>query len=221
MREATRQPGGDRAAPAALVRGMALAVLLAALAGMVDAIGYLHLKGPFVAFMTGNTTEMAVALGQGDLAQAGFIAELIALFVAGAAAGQVLGGASGRWHMTLILVAVTVLLAVAALRGTAPEPMVLAMGAMNSSMHRAGAISVSLTYVTGMLVRLGQGVGDLLTGRAKDWGWLAQAAPWFGLVAGATAGSAAYTGLGGAAMWAAVGLAGLLATLSAVIRNPD
>ena len=38
-----------------------LAGLLAALAGMVDAIGYLHLSGLFVSFMGGNSTGVLLA----------------------------------------------------------------------------------------------------------------------------------------------------------------
>jgi uncharacterized membrane protein YoaK (UPF0700 family) len=52
-------------------RGLVLAVMLAGLAGMVDVIGYLHLKGLFVSFMSGNSTQLAAALGQSDLTEAG------------------------------------------------------------------------------------------------------------------------------------------------------
>ncbi|HKM68496.1 MAG TPA: hypothetical protein VKG22_07775 [Stellaceae bacterium] len=37
-------------------RGLALAATLAALARMVDAIGYLHLKSLFASLMSGNST---------------------------------------------------------------------------------------------------------------------------------------------------------------------
>jgi uncharacterized membrane protein YoaK (UPF0700 family) len=215
---ALRSSGGEAAEEA---RGLIAAVLIAALAGMVDAIGFLHLNGPFVSFMTGNSTELAVAAGQGDLARAGFIAKLIALFVLGAAAGQMLTLFTGRWHMTCVLIIVTALLAIAAFLAATPEPMVLAMGALNGSMHRAGKIPVSLTYVTGMLVRLGQGLGDFLTRRASGWGWLAQAAPWVGLVAGATIGGAAYVRFGESAIWLPVFLAGVLAACSTAIPQPD
>ena len=86
--------------------------MLAALAGMVarlheghiaasaptssDVIGYLHLKGLFVSFMSGNSTQLAAALGRGDLGGAATIAELVALFVLGAAAGQMLADFTGR-----------------------------------------------------------------------------------------------------------------------------
>jgi len=202
-------------------RGLLLAGLLAALAGMVDAIGYLHLRGLFVSFMSGNSTQLAVALGQGDLGEAGTIGELVVLFVLGAAAGQLLARFTGEWHMSSVLAGVTVLLSIAALFATAPEPMVFAMGALNASMHRAGTIPVSLTFVTGVLVRFGQGLGDILTRRSRERKWVAQAVPWFGLIAGATVGGAAFTRVGEAAIWLSVALSGLLLACSAAIRQPD
>jgi uncharacterized membrane protein YoaK (UPF0700 family) len=202
-------------------RGLVVAGSLAALAGFVDAIGYLHLSGLFVSYMSGNSTQLAVALGQGNLGEAGTIAELIALFVLGAAAGQILAGYTGRWHMTCVLVGVAVLLAIAGVLATAPEPMVLAMGALNAAMHRAGNIPVSLTFVTGVLVRFGQGLGDFLMRRTKGWNWLVQAVPWAGLIAGATGGGAAYVRIGEAVIWVPVGLASLLAAYSVMIPQPD
>jgi len=202
-------------------RGLVLAGLLAALAGMVDVIGYLHLRGLFVSYMSGNSTQLAAALGQGNLAAASSIAKLVVVFVLGAAAGQMLARPTGEWHMTWVLAAVTVLLTIAALLTAAPEPMVFAMGALNASMHRAGSIPVSLTFVTGTLVRLGQGLGDFLTRRSSGFKWLAQAVPWVGLIAGATVGSAAFMRIGEAAIWVSVTLSALLLACSAAMRQPD
>ncbi len=161
-------------------RALVLAGFLATLAGMVDALGYLHLGGLFISFMSGNSTQLAAALGQGDLAEAGMIAKLIVLFVLGAAAGQVLAGFAGARHLAWVLIAVALLLVLAALLATAPEPMVVAMGALNASLRRAGNIPISLTFVTGVLVRFGQGLGDFLTGRVTGFIWLLQATPWVG-----------------------------------------
>jgi uncharacterized membrane protein YoaK (UPF0700 family) len=222
------EPGGGVSGPTnrnrrnlVEARGLALAGLLAALAGMVDVIGYLHLHGLFVSYMSGNSTQLAAALGQGNLAAAGSIAKLVALFVLGATAGQVLAGVTGEWHMSWVLAGVTALLTLAALLAAAPEPMVFAMGALNASMHRAGSIPVSLTFVTGALVRFGQGLGEFLTRRSSELKWLAQAVPWLGLIAGATIGSAAFMRIGEAAIWVSVALAVLLLACSAAIRQPD
>ena len=43
----------------------ALACALSALAGYVDGIGFLHLGGLFVSFMSGNSTRMGVSLAAG------------------------------------------------------------------------------------------------------------------------------------------------------------
>ena len=201
--------------------GLVIAGRLAALAGMVDAIGYLHLSGLFVSFMSGNSTHLAVSLGQGNLAEAGAISKLVALFVLGAAAGQVLAGFTGEWHMSWVLAGVTVLLTMAAFLGTAPEPMVFAMGALNASMQRAGNIPVSVTFVTGMLVVFGRGLGDFLTRRSSELKWLGQAVPWLGLIAGATVGGTAFMRIGEAAIWVSVVLSALLLACSAAIRQPD
>ena len=210
---------GDNFGEAA--RGLVLAAMLAALAGMVDVIGYLHLKGVFVSFMSGNSTQLGAALGQGDLATGADIAELVALFVLGAAAGQILEDFAGRWRMTWVLASVALLLAIAAALRTAPEPIVFAMGALNASMHRAGNIPVSLTFVTGVLVRFGQGLGKLLTRRGTGWNWLAQAVPWIGMVTGATIGGTAYLLTGEPAIWVPIALASLLAAGSVRIRQPS
>ena len=201
-------------------RGLVLAGFLAALAGIVDAIGYLHLGGLFVSFMSGNSTQLGAALGQNDLAEAGSIAELILFFVAGAAAGQAVAAFAGGRHLTWVLVIVGLLLGLAAALEIAPEPMVLAMGALNASLRRAGKIPVSLTFVTGVLVRFGQGLGDFLTGHATGSSWLLQAIPWAGLIAGATLGAFAYSRIGETAIWLPVILAGLLAACSVAIPSP-
>jgi len=203
------------------VRALILAGLLAALAGMVDAIGYLRLSHLFVSYMSGNSTQFAIALGKGDFSQARAIILLIALFVLGAAGGQLLAHLTGRRHLTWVLIAAASLLAAAALFSAAPEPMVLAMGALNASMHRAGRVGVSLTYVTGTLVKLGQGLGDYVASRAVGWDWLQQAAPWVGLVAGAAVAGAAYLRIGAAAVWIPVVMAGLLALWSAALPQTD
>ena len=45
-----------------------LAVCLSALAGYVDATGFIRLGGFFVSFMSGNSTRLAVGLAQGSMA---------------------------------------------------------------------------------------------------------------------------------------------------------
>ncbi len=202
-------------------RGLVLAAVLSGLAGMVDAVGFLRLGHLFVSFMSGNSTQMALEAGRLRLGEAGAILALIVLFVAGAAGGQVLAHVSGRHHLTAVLAAVMALLTAAAAMGTAPAPMVLAMGALNAAMHRAGNVSVSVTFVTGTLVRFGQGLGDLVTGRTGEWVWAEQAVPWLGLVCGAVIAGAVYARIGSAVAWVPVGLSAALLLWSPTIPDPE
>ncbi len=120
-----------------------------------------------------------------------------------------------------MLAAVTLLLALSAVFNTAPLPLVLAMGGLNAAMHRAGDIRVNLTFVTGALVRLGEGIGDYLVGRAQGWGWAEQALPWIGILGGAIIAAAAKIGIGWEVHWLPVGLAGFLLLVSIPIWSPE
>jgi uncharacterized membrane protein YoaK (UPF0700 family) len=202
-------------------RGLLLAMALAGLAGMVDAIGYISLRDLFVSFMSGNSTQLAVATGHSRFGEAYQVLVLIAAFVIGAAGGQLLTHATGRRHLTAVLVSVTVLLALTALFDTAPLPMVLAMGGLNAAVHRAGDVSVTLTYVTGTLVKFGQGLGDFFVGRARGWAWAEQALPWIGLLAGGIVAAAVQQRLGALVDWLPVGAAAVLAAASVFIPPPD
>src|SRR5690349_20405956 len=96
-------------------RNIMLACALSALAGYVDAIGFLHLRGMFVSFMSGNSTRMGVCLAAGDWRAAAEALGLIALFVAGAAGGSLIVLGRGRHRLALLLLAEAMLLAAAAL----------------------------------------------------------------------------------------------------------
>ncbi len=219
-RRGRNPPAADRICAEHRARGLLLAALLAGLAGMVDGIGFMRLGHLFVSYMSGNTTQMALAAGRLRLDEAGSILVLIGLFVAGAAGGQILAHLTGRRHLTAVLAIVTALLAASASLGTAPKPLVLAMGALNAAMHSAGNVRVNLTFVTGTLVRFGQGLGDLLVGRPQGWVWVEQAVPWLGMVGGAALAGALYVRIGSTVDWVPVGLAGALLLWSAAIPEP-
>ncbi len=69
------------------MRGSPWQIGLSFMAGFVDALGFVHMGGYFVAFMSGNSTQTAAALPDG-LAGAVLPASLIALFVIGVMAGS-------------------------------------------------------------------------------------------------------------------------------------
>lgn len=194
----------------------ATAVLLAALAGFVDAMGYITLGGYFVSFMSGNSTRAAVAAvdGAGHSALVG--ASVIGLFVLGVVAGSLLGRRAGRRRASAVLVLVTLLLAVSAAgHDVAPTQVViasmaLAMGAENTVFERRDQASISLTYMTGTLVKLGQQIAGALAGGPR-WAWVRFAVLWLGLVAGVVLGAAVHRWVGLTGMWLAVAVSALLA----------
>jgi uncharacterized membrane protein YoaK (UPF0700 family) len=176
-------------------RNLALACALSALAGYVDGIGFLHLGGLFVSFMSGNSTRMGVSLAQGDWSNGSLI---------------VLGRGANRQPWVLLVEAA--LLAVAALcyafgrSNAAIAAMVLAMGLENAVFQIEGGAGLGLTYVTGALVKVGQLVAGALTGGAR-WAWLPNLLLWAALVTGAVCGALAYHWINLAAIWFAAGVA--------------
>ena len=165
-----------------------LAIAAAGLAGFVDAAGFLSANSYFVSFMSGNTTRLGVDLAQRP-GHAWVPAALIAGFVTGVTGGAVLAAKAGARRKQAIFSAVAALLAMAALahhlriEAAMLGLLVLAMGAINNSFQRGGEVSVGLTYMTGALVRMGQGLAARLMGTGGEawagscccgWGWLAE-----------------------------------------------
>ncbi|MFT4118172.1 YoaK family protein [Bradyrhizobium sp.] len=206
-------------------RNIALACALSALAGYVDGVGYLHLGGLFVSFMSGNSTRLGVSLAEAQWWPAAQALGLIALFVAGAAAGSlvVLGGGAERQPRLLLIEAV--LLGAAALchafgmSGLAIAGIVLAMGLENAVFQIDGGAGLGLTYVTGALVKVGQLLAASLNGGPR-WSWAPNLLLWAALVAGSAAGALAYVRINLAAIWFAAGTAlALAAIVAAAVRR--
>ncbi len=170
-----------------------LALSLLAVAGAVDAIGFLHARTFYVSFMSGNTTRAAIGLASGDrlIAAQGFA--IIATFVAGVAAGELLTGTPPRRRpLTLAIEASVVLIAAAAGAGfVATLALALAMGLHNALILRTGNTGVALSYVTGTLVHIGRGLAGILSGRRHAGHTGAYAGMWLALAIGAIAGTAA------------------------------
>jgi uncharacterized membrane protein YoaK (UPF0700 family) len=197
--------------------GLTLLWLCAVLAGAVDARGIALLHDIFLAFMSGNTTMLAISLAQQDWQRARLIGLVIGTFVAGAAAGQIVADRAGRWRLPVVIAMVAALLGVPLIASDdSIEALTFAMGALNAAMQHAGKAAVSITFVTGALIRFGQGLGGLLGGRTGGWLWLAQAVPWTGLLVGAAAATLAMQ-LGVAMFHLALPVfAGVLVLLSAM-----
>jgi uncharacterized membrane protein YoaK (UPF0700 family) len=193
-------------------RNITLACALSALAGYVDGIGYLHLGGLFVSFMSGNSTRLGVSLAAGEWPAAVDALVLIALFVIGAAAGSLIVLGRGVHRQPWVLFTEALLLALAALSYTFGRPqaavaaIVLAMGLENAVFQIEGGGGLGLTYVTGALVKAGQLIASALTGGAR-FAWLPNLLLWAALVVGALLGAAAYRWINLAAIWFAAAFA--------------
>src|SRR4051812_25995765 len=175
-------------------RNLLLASALSALAGYVDGIGFLHLGGLFVSFMSGNSTRMGVSLAEGRWAEATSALGLIALFVAGAAGGSLIMQRRTPYVQSLLLLVEGALLVAATLyhlvqvQLAAMAAVVLAMGLENAAFQIKGTGGLGLAYVTGALVKVGQGLATALSGGSR-LGWLSNVLLWAALVAGSAAGA--------------------------------
>jgi uncharacterized membrane protein YoaK (UPF0700 family) len=205
-------------------RNIALACALSALAGYVDAIGFLQLGGLFVSFMSGNSTRMGVYLAAGNWLAAAEALSLIALFVVGAAFGSLIVLGRGVHRQPWVLLAEALLLAAAALcyalglPNLAVATIVMAMGMENAVFQIEGGGGLGLTYVTGALVKVGQYLAVAVTGGDR-LGWVPNLLLWAALAAGGVCGAAAYHWINLAAIWfAAAGAFALSAIVAATIH---
>jgi len=199
--------------------GFALTVV----AGWIDAVGFLRLGGPYVSFMSGNTTQLGTGMGNFDLVSAVLPAFLILLFVVGALAAALLRGLmtvqralsfSLGIESALIATALCLsLFSVSSALTLAPLP--LAMGMQNVVGRGIGS---GRTFVTGSLVRLGEELAAAALGRSNRWS--EPALTWTAIMAGAAMGAL----LQSIEPWAALALplTGTLAiTVLAISNRPS
>jgi uncharacterized membrane protein YoaK (UPF0700 family) len=139
-----------------------LAILLALVAGYLDGYGLLVL-GTYVSFMSGNTTIAGLRSGQHNFHAALSPAIAIAFFVTGSFLGNLFTQCRLRYAQRMIFGLMACLLATATAFerhgqwNAAAEIALLSltMGILNPALSKIGAESVSLTFVTGMLNRIG------------------------------------------------------------------
>ena len=140
-----------------------LAVCLAAVAGYVDAYGFLTFS-TFVSFMSGNTTHAGIKLGLGAYDAALPAAAAILSFVAGVFAGTLLTSSRSRQSRRLLYLTIAALLALNIDASRLASSFIylgiamlsFTMGMMNTALSRVGNIMVNLTFVTGTLSQIGR-----------------------------------------------------------------
>ena len=189
-------------------RGVMLAAALSAVAGYVDAVGFMTLGGFFVSFMSGNSTRLGVGLALGRMDQAMIAGGLIVLFVVGVVLGATVARRVGEQRRWMVLTTEALLLLLAAglcaagLREAGMVAVVLAMGVENAVFQRQGDVGVGLTYMTGTLVRIGQRLATALHGGPR-WDWAPFLLLWAGLASGGALGAAVFLRWDVLALWPA------------------
>jgi uncharacterized membrane protein YoaK (UPF0700 family) len=150
--------------------------MLAFIAGIVNAAGYMGFRHQSITNLTGSTSLLGVALGTGDVGEAWHWALSIAAFVAGA----VLSGLivqqrtlklGRRYGVALMLESLLLFAAVPLL--DAGNPMGLYLAAMGAGLQNGMASTYSgmvfrTTHVSGMFTDLGIYIGQRLRGLEVD-----------------------------------------------------
>lgn len=150
-----------------------LAILLAWVAGIVDAIGYLTLSKIFTAHMSGNSVAFGAYLGEAHWAEAMRRLTPIPLFVCGIIVGAVViegaarSGVRSSFALAMLLEALLLsgywAYGSTLVHGTTIHThaqwqfdvlvglLAIAMGLQNAALQRVSGRTVRTTYVTGML----------------------------------------------------------------------
>jgi uncharacterized membrane protein YoaK (UPF0700 family) len=139
------------------------AVALAMVAGIVDGYGIITYH-TYLSYMSGNTTQTGVRIGQRDFSAAAPSALAIVFFVGGSFVGSLLVYSNARRPHWLVfgLVAASLALIIGFTQLGFLSSWILiavlsfAMGVMNLALSRVGAQRVRLTFVTGTLHSLGE-----------------------------------------------------------------
>lgn len=198
-----------------------LVLLLAGVAGAVDAIGYVTLFHLFTANMTGNTQDM---IGGAVAGHVGYVLEHafpIVMFVVGAMLGAVIARAL-KSHVVALLVetAALVLFTVAAWNRSTRVPSLtaalpaLAMGLQAVTFRKCGEATVQTTYITGMLVAFADAVVSSITSNSPTEAARARLlfAIWSCYCCGALGGFLSHARIGSASAF--FPLAGLVAAIA-------
>lgn len=148
------------------------AVLLAAVAGFVDAFGFLLLSHLFVAHISGNSAALGAYLGTGHWSEAALRAMPLPAFIAGVAAGALcvdLTPKSKRprrmipaFLLEIALLVAFYFLCPASLEVPARSRvfyglmslLAAAMGVQAATLRRAGGERITTTFVSGMLANM-------------------------------------------------------------------
>ena len=150
--------------------------VLAFIAGLVNAIGYLGFRHESISNMTGNTSLLGVALGKADGGETLHWVLAIAAFVFGAMLSGIIVQQSTlklgrRYGVALMLESLLLFIAVPFLDASNSTGLYLAstaMGLQNGMVSAYSGALIRTTHVTGIFTDLGIYLGHLLRGLPVD-----------------------------------------------------
>src|SRR6201987_3409278 len=160
-----------------------LSWVLAALAGVLGASAFTRSAGYFVTFMTGNAERAVLGYFQDDVKLSVSAGLLMLCFVAGVVVASVCRRHFWVAHPHGPTVLATLSLLTATILGLIDDGLnevdldfapillvVFGVGALNTAFVKDGEVSVPLSYVTGTLVKMGQGIErHIAGGTAAEW----------------------------------------------------
>ncbi|WP_373139177.1 YoaK family protein [Mycobacterium marinum] len=160
-----------------------LSWVLAVLAGVLGATAFTHSAGYFVTFMTGNAQRAVLGYFRDDVWLSVTAGLLLVCFLVGVVVASVCRRRFWVDHphgptvlTTFSLVAATALdIVIGGWEGSQLDflPIMLVVfgvGSLNTSFVKDGEVSVPLSYVTGTLVKMGQGIERHIAGGGPaDW----------------------------------------------------
>ncbi|MGA8544684.1 MAG: YoaK family protein [Mycobacterium sp.] len=201
-----------------------LSWVLAALAGVLGATAFTHSAGYFVTFMTGNAQRAVLGYFRDDVLLSVTAGLLMVAFVAGVVVASVCRRYFWVAHPHGPTVLATVSLVAATVVDVIDEGweenfldfapiwlVAFGIGALNTSFVKDGEVSTPLSYVTGTLVKMGQGIErHIAGGDVSDW--LGYFLLFASFVVGATVGGGISLVVNGTGMLVAASVVCALAT---------
>ncbi len=213
---------GDRGVASFARHQAVLATLLTALAGFLDAVGYIHLDHLYVSFMSGNSTHLGVALATMAWSDAAGAGVIIAAFVVGTSIGAALGDATADRLVPiavlggeLLIFVVAILLATGGHDWPALTLVALAMGMQNTLHQIVAGADIGRGFISGALFDLGQSLARVSRDRSAIARAFENALSWLAFIAGAVAGTLVLGAIGLVASLAAIAAA-LVLTIVAI-----
>lgn len=189
-----------------------LSWVLAGLAGLLGATAFLHSSGYLVTYMTGNTQRAVLGYFRHEQWRAITAAVLLVAFLAGVVSASLCRRHlwSTRPHGATVLTTLAFVIATAldlTVGGGAAHPLpfipimfvAFGVGALNTTFVKDGEVSIPLSYVTGTLVKMGQGIERHING-GELADWLGYFLLFMGFVLGAAVGGCISLVAGGAEM---------------------